>query len=72
MTSRQIYLREDTNFRVLRLIQKNPNLTQRELAAELGVSLGGLNYCLKALIKKGWVKMNNFSKAGNKLRYAYI
>ncbi len=63
---------EDTAFRVMRLLQANPDLTQRELAEELGVSVGGLNYCLKALIDKGWVKMQNFSQSKNKFGYVYI
>jgi len=72
MTSRQAQLQQDTYFRVLRLLQENPDLTQRELAERLGVSLGGLNYCLKALIEKGWVKVHNFSQNNRKLGYAYI
>ncbi len=56
----------------MRLLQANPDLTQRELAQELGVSVGGLNYCLKALIDKGWVKMQNFSQSKNKFGYIYI
>jgi EPS-associated MarR family transcriptional regulator len=63
---------EDATFRVMRLLQANPDLTQRELAQELGVSVGGLNYCLKALIDKGWVKMQNFSQSKNKFGYVYI
>jgi EPS-associated MarR family transcriptional regulator len=63
---------EDNAFRVMRLLQANPDLTQRELAQELGVSVGGLNYCLKALIDKGWVKMQNFSQSKNKFGYVYI
>ena len=72
MTSRQAQLQQDTYFRVLRLLQENPDLSQRELAEHLGVSLGGLNYCLKALIQKGWVKVHNFSQSKQKLGYAYI
>ena len=72
MTSRQAKLQEDTNFRVLRLLQENPDLTQRELAEQLGVSVGGLNYCLKALMEKGWVKMQKFAHSKNKFRYIYI
>ena len=63
---------EDTAFRVMRLLQANPDLTQRELAEQLGVSVSGLNYCLKALIDKGWVKMQNFSQSKNKFGYVYI
>ena len=54
------------------ILQENPNLTQRELADKLGLSLGGLNYCLRALIDKGFVKMQNFNKAENKLRFVYL
>jgi EPS-associated MarR family transcriptional regulator len=72
MTSRQAQLQQDTYYRVLRLLQDNPDLTQRELAERLGVSVGGLNYCLKALMEKGWVKMHNFSQSKNKFGYAYI
>ena len=72
MTSRQAQLQQDTYYRVMRLLQDNPDLTQRELAEKLGVSVGGLNYCLKALMEKGWVKMHNFSQSKNKFGYAYI
>lgn len=60
MTSRQGKLQEDTYFRVMRMLQDNPNLTQRELAEQLGVSVGGPNYCLKVLKDKGLVKMKKF------------
>ncbi|NBX55381.1 MAG: MarR family EPS-associated transcriptional regulator [Betaproteobacteria bacterium] len=72
MTSRQAQIQEDTNFRVLRILQENPDLTQRELAEKLGVSVGGLNYCLKALMDKGWVKMQNFHQSKNKFKYVYL
>ncbi len=72
MTSRQAQIQEDTNFRVLRILQENPDLTQRELAEKLGVSVGGLNYCLNALIDKGWVKMQNFHQSKNKFKYVYL
>lgn len=64
--------REDLRFRVLRLIEQNPELNQRDLAKELGVSLGKTNYVLKALISKGMVKLENFNKSPNKLSYAYL
>jgi len=63
---------EDDHFEILRKIQKKPNTSQRELASELGFSLGKLNYCLKALQKKGFVKIKNFSKNSNKINYLYI
>jgi EPS-associated MarR family transcriptional regulator len=72
MTSRQAKLQEDTYFRVMRLLQENPDLTQRELAQKLGVSVGGLNYCLKALMEKGLVKMQNFQQSKNKFGYVYV
>lgn len=72
MTSRQSKLQEDTNFRVLRLLEKNPNLSQRELAKTLGVSLGGLHYCLQGLLDKGLVKIHNFQSSQRKLAYAYL
>ena len=57
------------HFEVLRRIQKKPESSQRELAEELGFSLGKLNYCLKALQKKGLVKLQNFQKKSNKINY---
>jgi EPS-associated MarR family transcriptional regulator len=56
----------------MRLLQANPDLTQRELAKSLGMSVGGLNYCLNALIEKGWVKVQNFSQSKNKFGYVYL
>ena len=72
MTSRQSRLQVDTYFRVMSILLENPKLTQRELASKLGLSLGGLNYCLRALIDKGFVKMENFKKAENKLKFVYL
>jgi len=60
------------HFNVLRKINKNPKSTQRELAEELGFSLGKLNYCLKALKNKGLIKIRNFEKNPNKLNYIYV
>ena len=60
---------EQDQFEVLRKIQKKPESSQRELAEELGFSLGKLNYCLKALQKKGLVKLQNFQKKTNKISY---
>ncbi len=72
MPNRQSQAQEDTYFRVMRILKDNPDLTQRELAEQLGVSVGSLNYCLKALIEKGWIKMQNFSQSKNKFGYVYI
>ena len=60
------------HFNVLRKIQKNPKSTQRELANELGFSLGKLNYCLRALKAKGLVKIENFKRNPNKINYIYV
>ena len=60
---------EQDHFEVLRKIQKMPDSSQRELAKQLGFSLGKLNYCLKALQKKGLVKLQNFRKQSNKITY---
>ncbi len=65
-------LKEDMRFRVLRFLEENPQASQREIARALGVSLGGVNYCLRALVEKGHVKIRNFRAADNKLRYAYL
>ena len=60
------------HFEILRKIQKKPEASQRELAGELGFSLGKLNYCLKALKQKGLVKISNFKKSKKKINYIYI
>ena len=60
------------HFNILRKIQKKPESSQRELAEELGFSLGKLNYCLRALKSKGLIKISNFKKNPNKLNYIYI
>ena len=60
------------HFNVLRKINNKPKSTQRELAQELGFSLGKLNYCLKALKTKGLIKMKNFEKNPNKINYIYV
>jgi EPS-associated MarR family transcriptional regulator len=62
----------DVHFRVLHLLEEEPTLTQRELAQKLGISLGGVNYCLKALIEIGHIKAGNFSKNPNKSVYLYL
>lgn len=64
-------LDEKTRFHLLRLLQANPELSQRQLAEELGVSVGKVNYCLQALLQKGLVKISNFRDSQNKLAYAY-
>ena len=64
--------RDELRLRVLRALETNPELSQRQLAAELGVSLGGVNYALKALMERGFVKADNFRKSGNKVAYLYV
>jgi len=63
---------DEDNFAILRRIGQSSNISQRELAKELGFSLGKLNYCLKALKKKGLIKIKNFEKNDKKLNYLYI
>ena len=72
MTSLQAQIQEDNHFRIMRILKENPELTQRELAEKLGMSVGGLNYCINALIDKGLVKMQNFSNSKNKFKYVYL
>ena len=63
---------EERQLNTLRLLTTSPEMTQRELAESLGVSLGSTNYCLKALVEKGWVKLENFQKNPNKIGYLYL
>jgi EPS-associated MarR family transcriptional regulator len=63
---------DDLHFRVLRLLEEQPDLSERELARRLGVSNGKLHYCMKALMEKGLVKMGNFAKSTHRLGYAYL
>ena len=64
--------RTEVRFRVMRAIAQNPKMSQRDLARELGVSLGGINYCINTLIAKGAIKVENFRASDRKLRYAYV
>ena len=64
-------LTDEIRLRILRELENDPGLSQRDLAKALGVSLGRTNYCLRALVEKGLVKVENFRKSGNKLAYAY-
>nr|WP_083757460.1 MarR family EPS-associated transcriptional regulator [Janthinobacterium sp. Marseille] len=63
---------EENHLKVLRLLEGNPHMNQRDLADSLGVSLGKVNYCIKALIDKGLIKIQNFRSSNNKLAYAYL
>jgi EPS-associated MarR family transcriptional regulator len=65
-------LDETTHYSLLKILEENPGLSQRELAKRLGISLGKVNFCLNALVAKGNLKVNNFRKSDNKLAYAYL
>ena len=61
-----------SKYQLLKSLEKDPNLTQRQLSKELGVSLGKVNYCLQSLIKKSLVKASNFKNNNNKIQYSYL
>ena len=65
-------MEDEVHYRFLKALEGNPDITQRELAATLGVSLGKANYCLRALMERGWVKMDNFRRNPKKLGYVYL
>ena len=63
---------KDIRLDLLRKLESNPEYTQRELSKEMGVSLGKVNYCIKKLTEKGWIKLTNFKQNPNKVGYAYF
>ena len=63
---------QELEYRALKTLETNPELTQRQLAEELGISLGKTHYLIKSLINVGWVKLENFQKSNNKWGYAYL
>lgn len=63
---------DEHHYKLLRLLESNPEMSQRQLARELGISLGKVNYCLRALIHKGWIKVDNFRNSQNKATYMYL
>ena len=63
---------QDLEYRILKLLEERPNLTQRQLSKELGVSLGKTHYLIKALVDVGWVKLENFQRSDSKWGYAYL
>jgi EPS-associated MarR family transcriptional regulator len=65
-------LNDDVQYRLLQLLTQRPEASQREISEALGISLGKINYCVKALIDQGWIKANNFKNSKNKLAYAYL
>lgn len=64
--------RDELRLRLLRALEANPELSQRQLAVKLGVSLGGVNYALQALVERGLVKVSNFRRSGSKVSYLYL
>ena len=62
----------DNEYTLLKILKDNPDVTQRQLSKELGLSLGKTNYLIHALMSKGWVKLNNFKRSNNKLGYLYV
>lgn len=65
-------MQDETTYKLLKSIEENPTHSQRDLSRSLGISLGKINYCLKALTDKGWVKARNFSRNPNKAEYLYL
>ena len=65
-------MNEETSYNLINLVEQQPDISQRELAKEMGISLGKTNYCLKALMDKGWLKARNFKNSNNKIAYAYV
>ena len=63
---------EEANYKLLRLLEQNPHATQREIAGELGISVGKVNYCIQGLIEKGHLKAQNFKNSRNKAAYLYL
>ncbi len=63
---------DEMHYELIRLLEANPKMSQREVARELGISLGKTNYCLQALIRKGWVKVGNFRNSKNRKGYMYL
>ncbi len=72
MSSRRIIHQENNEFQILRQIEANPDVTQRQLSEKLNISLGSVNYALNAQIARGWVKLKNFQNSENKLGHAYL
>lgn len=65
-------LTDEMRYKLMRLLEANPGISQRDVARELGISLGKANYCLQALISKGWIKATNFKNCHNKVAYMYL
>ena len=63
---------QQSKYQLLKSLEQDSNLTQRQLSKELGISLGKVNYCLQSLIQRGFVKINNFKNSNHKLQYSYL
>lgn len=63
---------DEVRYKLMRMLESNPEMSQRDAARALGVSLGKVNYCLKALVNKGWIKATNFKNSRNKAAYMYL
>lgn len=72
MSKRRDLVNEDIRFRVLRMLEGDADLSQRQIADRLGISLGAVNYCLHALVEKGLIKLSGFRNSADKRRYAYL
>jgi len=68
----RVQVTDETHYKILKLLESQPDMSQRELSRELGVSLGKANYCIKAMLDRGWVKARNFKNSRNKIAYAYL
>ena len=64
--------RTDAEYTILKILEDNPKMTQRQVAKEMGLSLGKTNYIIRALVARGWVKLSNFKRSDNKLGYIYL
>lgn len=72
LSRKLVMLTDETHYKLMRLLEANPEMSQRDVARELGVSLGKVNYCLRALVRKGWIKATNFKNSHNKAAYMYL
>jgi EPS-associated MarR family transcriptional regulator len=65
-------MQDEIHYKLLKHLEASPNISQRELAQAMGVSVGKTNYCVRALIEKGWIKTRNFKNSNHKIAYAYV
>jgi EPS-associated MarR family transcriptional regulator len=72
MPNKKIIIDQDIHFKILDILDKNPTISQRDLAKRIGISLGGVNFCIKTLIEIGHIKINNFKRHTNKSSYLYL